>query len=101
MRIPIVHAALKYECPYTGEASILVVRNALHVPKMENNLIPPFIMREVGLQVSDTPKIHIKDPTVDNHAITPTKWNPHCDSFAKNEEYMLDWEGNIIDKKDR
>eukprot|EP00957_Ditylum_brightwellii_P132747 10122562-Ditylum_brightwellii.AAC.1 len=97
-------------------------------------------MREVGLQVSDTPKIHMKDPMVDDHAIvcketglqiplslwgvfsyfpsynptaeeadnsdnvyliTPTKWNPHCDSFAKNEEHMLHWEGNIVDKKDR
>ena len=25
MRVPIVHAALKYECPYTGDVSILVV----------------------------------------------------------------------------
>eukprot|EP00957_Ditylum_brightwellii_P100170 7634033-Ditylum_brightwellii.AAC.1 len=69
MRVPIVHAALKYECPYTGKATILVVRNTLHVPNMEYNLIPPFMMREVGLQVSDTPKIHMKDPTVDDHAI--------------------------------
>jgi hypothetical protein len=140
MRVPIVHAALKYECPYTGGTSILVVRNALHVPNMENNLIPPFMMREVGLQVRDTPKIHVKDPMEDDHAIvcyetglriplslwgvfsyfptskptvdeandseniyllTPTNWDPHCDSFARNEEQMLDWEGNVVDKKDR
>eukprot|EP00957_Ditylum_brightwellii_P173114 13179253-Ditylum_brightwellii.AAC.1 len=50
MCIPIVHAALKYKCQYTGKASILVVHNALHVHNMENNLIPPFMMREVGLQ---------------------------------------------------
>eukprot|EP00957_Ditylum_brightwellii_P106829 8149859-Ditylum_brightwellii.AAC.1 len=25
MHVPIVHATFKYECPYTGEASILVV----------------------------------------------------------------------------
>eukprot|EP00957_Ditylum_brightwellii_P113116 8626987-Ditylum_brightwellii.AAC.1 len=67
MRVPIVHAALKYDCPYTGKASILVVHNALHVPNMENNLVPSFMMREVGLQVSDTPKIHMKGPTVDDH----------------------------------
>ena len=69
MRVPIVHAAIKYKCPYTNDTSILVVRNALHVPSMDNNLIPPFMMREVGLQVWDTPKIHVTDPTVDDHAI--------------------------------
>eukprot|EP00957_Ditylum_brightwellii_P104505 7962439-Ditylum_brightwellii.AAC.1 len=34
---------------------------------MENNLIPSFIMREAGDQVSDTPKIH--NPTCEDHSI--------------------------------
>ena len=37
---------------------------------MENNLIPPFILREAGLQGKDTPKIHIEDPDTSDHAIT-------------------------------
>ena len=37
---------------------------------MENNLIPPFILREAGLQVKDMPKIHVKDPNTSDHAIT-------------------------------
>lgn len=36
---------------------------------MINNFIPPFIMREVGLEVHDTPKIHVTDPTTNHHAI--------------------------------
>ena len=36
---------------------------------MENNLIPPFILREAGLQVNERAKIHTEDPTADNHAI--------------------------------
>ena len=37
MLIPIVDAAVRYECPYSGQAYILVIRNALHVPSMRNN----------------------------------------------------------------
>ena len=67
--IPIIHVAVQYDCPYTGERYVLVIRNALYVPVMKNNLIPPFIIREAGVQVLDTPKIHIKDPMVDDHSL--------------------------------
>ena len=67
--IPIVDAAVLYECPYSGERVILVVRDALHVPTMNNNLIPPFIMREAGVKVRGTPKIHVLDPSPEDHAI--------------------------------
>ena len=40
--IPIVHAGVLYQCPYTGFEYILVVRNALYVPSMKVDLIPPF-----------------------------------------------------------
>jgi hypothetical protein len=128
-----------YECPFSGKEYTLLVRNALHVPAMENNLIPPFIMREAGITVNDTPKIQVREPTVDDHAIifeegtfkiplalwgilsyfptsTPSNkqleagddtylltpnghWNPHSESYSKNEENMLDWEGNMVEKR--
>ena len=139
IRVPLVDAAVKYECPYDGKAYILVLRNALHVPNMDINLIPPFMMREAGVQVNETPKIHMTHPTEDDHAIvfpetgfrihlllwgtfsyfhtskptegeledpldvyllTPTKWNPHSDAYAANEESIVDWEGNIKQRKD-
>eukprot|EP00957_Ditylum_brightwellii_P122994 9377905-Ditylum_brightwellii.AAC.1 len=50
MKIKIVDAVIKYDCPYNGMSRILVVRNALHVPSMQNNLISPFIMQEVGIE---------------------------------------------------
>ena len=34
---------------------------------MEHNLMPPFIMREAGLQVSEVPKTHAVDPTAKDH----------------------------------
>ena len=58
MVISIVDTAVQYDYPYTGNTYILVIRNALHVPFMNNHLIPSFIMRETGITVNDTPKIH-------------------------------------------
>ena len=92
----------------------------------------------------DTPKIHVEDPLVDNHAIVisdhnlriplqlhgifsyfpmskPTDiqlqdsdnassviamtldgpWNPHSRSYAKSESSMIDWQGNMVEPKDR
>lgn len=67
--VPIVDGAIAYDCRYTGQTFILIARNALYVPTMENNLIPPFIMREGGLTVNDTAKIHCIEPTVRDHCI--------------------------------
>ena len=57
---------------HTTENHTLVLCNALYVPSMEHNLIPPFMLREMGVTVNDVPKIHKEDPTVDDHAITFT-----------------------------
>ena len=69
MQVKIVDAVVKYECPYMGQEYVLIIWNALHVPSMANNLIPPFMLREVGTKVKDTLKIHCDDPTVRDHAI--------------------------------
>ena len=140
MQVKIMDAAIKYKCPSTGQEYALIIQNALHVPIMVNNLIPPFMLREVGIKVKDTPKIHCNDPTVRDHAIefpetgfkiplllwgvfsyfptsksteeflqetlevymlTPNRWNPHDKAFAHNEAAMINWEGNMVEPKDR
>jgi hypothetical protein len=140
MQLPIVDAAVQYDCRYNGRSYILVIRNALHVPSMKNNLLPPFVMREAGLKVYDIPKIQVTEPSIEDHSLsfpetgfrvplslwgmfsyfsttkptatlmmetediyllTPSRWNPHDDSYATNEENMLNWEGNMKMKKDR
>ena len=68
LTVPLVDAMIKYNNPYNGKSCILVLRNALYVPSMNNNLIPPFMLREMGVAVNDVPKIHKEDPTVDDHA---------------------------------
>ena len=57
-RVPIVDAAFAYDCPATMKTYILIARNDLHVPSMDHNLIPPFIMREAGITVNDKARIH-------------------------------------------
>ena len=68
-KVPIVDGAICYDCPYSGESYILIVRNALHLPHIKNNLIAPFIMRSAGVTIDERPKIHYDDPTVDNHCV--------------------------------
>jgi hypothetical protein len=69
MRISIIDAAVRYDCPYDGKTYIFVLRNALHIPSMKNNLIPPFVMREAGIRVNDTPKIQTSDPTEEDRYV--------------------------------
>ena len=67
--VPIVDGVILYHCPISQTTHTLVLRNALSVPTMDNNLIPPFLMREAGLTVNDVAKIHINDPDVTDHSI--------------------------------
>ena len=67
--IEIVDAAITYDCPYTLDTTLLVIRNALYIPEMNHNLISPFILREVGIQVDEIPKLHATEPTQEHHII--------------------------------
>jgi hypothetical protein len=35
------------------------------------------------------------------YMLTTDQFNPHDDSYAANEDSMLDWEGNMVEKKHR
>ena len=67
--IPIVDAEVQYYPPHSMMTYILVTRNALHVTSMKNNTTPPFMMREAGIMVYDTPKIQVENPTADDYYI--------------------------------
>ena len=56
--VPIVDCILAYDCPRTHQVFLLVMRNVLYVESMEENLIPPFIMRKAGLVVNECAKQH-------------------------------------------
>ena len=43
--------------------------NEINVWKMKNNLLPPFIISEAIIKVNETPKIHVDNPSVEDHVI--------------------------------
>ncbi len=67
--VPIIDAVCAYDCPKSGQTYLLLLRNGLHMPSNDHNLIPPFLMREAGLAVNDKPKIHCENPSVEDHSI--------------------------------
>ena len=48
---------------------MLVYKEALYVPAMKYNLIPPFLMREAGLVVDDLPKVQSLNPRKHYHSM--------------------------------
>ena len=63
------YGVLLYDCPYSGKSYVLVVQNDIHVPSMDNNLIPSFMMREARIVVNEKAKIHTDDPKDLDHSI--------------------------------
>ena len=49
--VPVVHAAVDYDFPITGNATIPLINNALYIREMGHNLLPPIIMQLDGLLV--------------------------------------------------
>ena len=71
--VEIGDVALAYDDPISLLTYILVMRNALLIPTMDHNLIPPFLIREAGLYVDETPKSQVGLPTIDNHVIVDSE----------------------------
>ena len=80
-KVLIVYAELKYNCQYNKKVYILMFRNDLSVPRMDNNLILPLIIREAGLVVNGTPKINSMDPSVEHHSLYFPNFNIHITLF--------------------
>jgi hypothetical protein len=68
MEAPLVDAAVRYD--RDGRVYILLIQNALYIPSLDHNLLPPFMMREAGVIVKDTPKMQLDDPSEEVHALT-------------------------------
>ena len=57
-KVPILDAALTYDCKLTMKTYVLIARNSIYIPSMENKLIPQFILREARILVNDIARIH-------------------------------------------
>ena len=71
-RVTIKDMEIAYDCQYQKKKFLLIIKNALHVPSMNHNLIPSFILDEAGLEVDTKPKIYSKNLSVDSHSIFDT-----------------------------
>ena len=68
-RVPVVQAAVMFDCQYTGKEYVMHINNALYVKGMQVNLIPPFMMRLAGIEVNECPKFMAKEPKETHHSI--------------------------------
>ena len=86
IRVGLVDAASKYDCPYSGESKILIIRRGLYALSMSNNLLLPFMLREAGITINEVPKIHVSSPTEDHHSIIFQETNfcilCHCMAYS-------------------
>ena len=69
LTVPIVDAMYCYDCEYSGETYLMIIRNALYLKEMTSALIPPFMMRMAGIDVDKCPKFLAKKPTINNHSV--------------------------------
>ena len=67
----IVDVMLAYDCERTNQVYLLVLRNVVYVDSMDDNQIPPFILREADIEVDKRGKIHCDPGTVtkEDHTI--------------------------------
>ena len=68
-RIEIGDVAIAYDDPISLVTYLLVMKNALLIPSMTHNLLPPFLIREASLYLDETPKFQSTDLSLDNHTI--------------------------------
>ena len=60
---------IAYDHQESGETYLLVLHQAILIPKMVNNLLCPLQMRDNDIRVNDEPKFMVSTPTENHHAI--------------------------------
>ena len=65
-----VSAVVAYVDPESGREFMLVIHQAILIPKMTANLLSPMQLRANDISVNDEPKHMVLNPTDDHHAIT-------------------------------
>ena len=69
--IPVVHAAVAYDCPKTGETVILVFHEALLIESMKTHLLNHYQICNAGLIVNETPlhQLPLEERTSTSHSV--------------------------------
>jgi hypothetical protein len=69
LRCKTVSAVLWYDHPETGDTYMLVIHQAVLIPKLKANLLCPMQLHDFDIRVNDKPKHMALTPTDDHHAI--------------------------------
>ena len=77
--VPIVTAAVAYDCQSTYKTYILIFHEALYVPELEPNLINPYQLRHQGIIVNDVPLTQLAPSlrNLDAHSIIAKEESLH------------------------
>ena len=90
-------AKIHCEDPTRHDHAIIFKGYDLCIPLRLHGVFSYFVMRKPDVELAldmNEPSIYAKEI----YTLTPTKWNPHTDAYALNEESIVDWEGNIKEK---
>ena len=90
-------AKIHCEDPTRHDHAIIFKGYDLCIPLRLHGVFSYFITRKPDAELTldmDEPSIYAKEI----YTLTPSKWNPHTDAYALNEESIVDWEGNIKEK---
>ena len=72
-KIEIVDLVLAHDDHYSLKTYLLVVKNTLRIPPMDQNLVTPFILWEAGSKVNEEAKLHADNLIIDHHDIYDDK----------------------------
>ena len=94
-----VNECAKIHCeePTRHDHVIIFKGYDLCIPLRLHGVFSYFITRKPELEKvmdMDEPSMYAKEI----YKLTPTRWNPHTDAYALNEDSIVDWEGNIKEK---
>ena len=67
--IDVCTAALSYDDPNTGNATLLILHQCLHVPGLRHNLLCPMQLRHNGVLVNDCPRHCMTEPDETDHTL--------------------------------
>ena len=91
-----VTATLTYNDPSDGTPIILVVQQAIHIPRLQHNLLCPMQLRLNDAGVNEVPKFLTKDPTDETHAIVLPPTNVQCRRGEVPDSTILRWRHQLL-----
>ena len=91
-KVSVVNASITCPCEYTGESVILLINNALYFDNMNNNLIPPSMIRLTDAEVNECPKCLSRHPKIEDHSI----YFPSDENFEEGYRIPLQLYGTIL-----